>query len=115
MNEKCLIPPIILMFLLVGLSGCNESSNGLEENKFLGRWISEHIIHNITIIFTSDGKYDSFDYIWGVGTYEVKDGGLTLHMANSNVVFTIDYKFSNSDETFTLLFESGETLLFTKQ
>ena len=114
MNKHLIVIGMTLLLLVVGLSGCNESSNDVEKNKFLGTWISEHGWYNYTINFSSDGKYESHNHIWGDGTYEVKGGKLNLNMDNSNVVFTIDYMFSNN-ETFTLLYESGDSLLFTKQ
>lgn len=116
MNKHLMVLGIVvLLILVVGLSGCIENPIDAEKNKFVGTWVSEHLGSDYMITFSSDGKYESHNHIWGNGVYDVKDGQLVLSMSNSDMVFTMNYRFSNADKTFTLMYDSEDSLTFEKQ
>ena len=112
MDKKLIIIGITLILISITLSGC--TINKEEMTKFVGTWISEHQGYDYTIIFYSDGKYETINHIWGNGNYEVRDGQLILNQDNTNMVYTMDYIFSNDNQKFTLVYESGSQLEFTK-
>jgi len=126
MKRQIVILLLVTLLVCVGLSGCQQTSirnnnkqnipnNKSELDRFLGSWVCDKGLYNYTINFFSDYKYQSFNHVWGRGSYDVKNGKLILSMDNSNIVYTIDYYFSNNDQVFTLSYTNGDTLVFTKR
>jgi len=118
MNKQLMIVGITVLLLAIGLSGCEENIIPIssEEGKFVGTWEHESAYNTITIMFKSDGKYESYGQpIYGAGSYEVRDGEISLNLSNTNLVLTYDYDFSNDDQGFTLISESGSSITYTKQ
>jgi hypothetical protein len=109
---------IITLLLTVGLSGCSDNNNvSSNENKekILGRWTAT--IPNTDIIaimnfFTNGSFYESINgsvtVIWG--TYTIT--GKTIALKYGGIIHTIEYSFSNNDDTLTLIeISGGETYL----
>lgn len=112
MKKQLVILGIVVLLLVVGLSGCQEGTGPLLDHRFVGTWICYKDWYNYTITFTSDNRYESQGHIWGSGTYEAISGRLSLKMSNSNMVYYMNYNFSNNDQKFTLIYEDGSTLEF---
>ena len=116
MKKQLMIVGIIVIFLTVGLSGCNEEKdtssnpNTTEENRFLGTWYN----NSWTITFFSDGTYtESFQ----ADPWEIKDGKLLLYSDSSKVSFGLfDYDFSDNETKLTLTqVSNGKITIFTKK
>jgi hypothetical protein len=97
MKKQLMIVGIVLIFLVVGFSGCSEKS---DEEKFVGTWKNTEPSYN-TITFQPDGNGSSsgLSMFW-----EIKDGKLVVTTSISGVPHeTIyDYVFSNDDQSLTL-------------
>lgn len=121
MNKKMLVVGTIILFLTVGLSGCNENKSGSRLDKFLGIWASA-ADENYTITFYSDGTFARGEYV--SGNYSITDNKLVLdtidntpgtHPDNREFTATFDYVFSNNDKTLTLTIPGFGGTIYTKQ
>lgn len=112
MNKNLILLAIITFFLIVGLSGCNESieqpeSQLTDEEKIIGTWEfftgSGNMFYfypNGTFVKTYE-KYNEFKN----GTYEFVDGKLIISTylhANGSYETIYDYSFSKNDSRLTL-------------
>lgn len=108
MKNQLIIIGITLLFLVVGLSGCNEKST--DENlksKFVGTWTSTGgAFYMDIIVLYADGVASythhgsSEDYIHP-GTWEVKGDKLIINRTDIGSLETFTFRFTN-DETLIL-------------
>jgi len=114
---------ILTILVIVGLSGCTDGNNissKMNKEKILGRWTATIPNTPITVImnfFTNESFYEAINetkVIWGQYTIT----GKTIALQYGNVTDTVDYSFSNNNNTLTLKETYGgeETyLVLTKQ
>ncbi len=114
---------IVTLLLTIELSGCSDNNNvSSNENKekILGRWTATILNTNITAImnfFTNGSFYETINgsvtIIWGI--YIIT--GKTIALKYGEIIHTVEYSFSNNDDTLTLIeISSGETyLVLTRQ
>ena len=109
---------IVTLLLTVVLGGCSDNNNvSSNENKekILGRWTATIQNTNITAImnfFINGSFYESINgsvtVIWGTYTITEK----TIALKYGEIIHTIEYSFSNNNDTLTLIeISSGETYL----
>jgi|WetSurMetagenome_2_1015567.scaffolds.fasta_scaffold01236_3 hypothetical protein len=121
MKKQLILVGIMLLFLIVGLSGCNDNKNGsskINDEKILGLW-TETIPGTPLIItmnfITNISYYESINEtrIWG--TYTMTDETITLQ--SGGATHTFQYSFSNNENTLTLVqTDNGEVyLVLTRQ
>jgi len=110
MQKQIAVILIAILFIIVGLCGCNGFSS--EENKFVGTWLptqtvsySHPMVAFSKFIFFSDGTFSTSTVI--SGTYEIKDGKLVLTWTAQSMIYTFDYSFSNDDNTLYLTITGG--------
>jgi hypothetical protein len=119
MKKKVLISGICLFFILVNLSGCVENNS----DTFVGVWkgisISEDETYNITFTFNKDktAKQERHESHVHMFYYELKNNLLCLTFMDLPEIPPIcySYEFSNNDNNLTLINESFNRILLTKQ
>jgi hypothetical protein len=123
--KKIIVFVIMILILIVGLSGCNESnkSSNTDEVRIIGSWFISELIdgktNTITYIFLPDktykviGSYDGLTENFS-GIWKIEDNKLIVTIEGRTL--TGDYQFSNNDKTLTITdtFTYEETVL-TKQ
>lgn len=114
MRKQLVIIGVILFFICVSLSGCNQVSDTLtlEKNKFIGTWQNTTLGLVITLSLFSDG---TCTYLSLSGTWDVTDGKFVMEFADSRLSSTYTYTFSDNDRTLTLTSQYGLTTNYTKQ
>ncbi|UCD14656.1 MAG: hypothetical protein JSW60_04340 [Thermoplasmatales archaeon] len=99
MKKQFIIIGIVLLFICVGLSGCEESAD--DTSKFIGTWKWGEE----TLTFFSDGTYDRNNFS---GIYEIKNEKLVLGGTNEPSLTSVYYySFSDNDSKLTLTPEEG--------
>jgi len=100
MNKKLIAIGIVLVFLVVGLSGCQDiGNNNPEKNKFIGTWEPANVNHP-TLICYSDGtgSLGNSQMDW-----ELKDEKfLVKNLFQGHTTFTYEYGFSDDNNTLSL-------------
>ena len=114
---------LILIFTIlisIGLSGCDQVGNpsNSETDKFVGGWRSTVPEYSAWLtVFYSNGTVVTSDSATTInGTWDVKDGKITIKMSDDEAPLAYTYSFSENNTTLTLIsISSGETSVFTKQ
>ncbi|MCJ7571693.1 MAG: hypothetical protein MUO82_07435 [Candidatus Thermoplasmatota archaeon] len=122
MKKQLMIIGIILILLAVGLSGCNEDTSKLDEEKIIGSWtkrvMHEGSIESNTYIFYSNktfkvtGSYEN-ESLNINGTWNITNK--TLYMTIEGETKTAYYKFSDNNKTLILTDKSGNVVKFIKE
>ena len=116
MNKKFIILSIILLFLLMGLSGCYDRGGVTlkgDEDRIVGTWVTDSPYDTLT--FTASGKCKKFTYD---GTWEIEDEKLIIvyEMRSKPIENTYQYSFSDNNSTLTLInINNGYTLIYSKK
>ena len=103
MRKQLIVIGIIVIFIIIGLSGCNEKSikpkSEADKDKFIGTWTKDSTDSFLTL--ASDGTYTSSSTS---GTWSIKDGKLVLDFIykGQNSTTPFNYTFSNDYKTLTL-------------
>jgi hypothetical protein len=121
MQKQFVIIGIFVIFIFVGLSGCNQISSNINsvDDKFVGVWkgsiqgdIYSSGMFTVSITFLSDKTYTAsidselMNMATGSGTWEMKDGKLVLTSFAGKTVgqaSTYNYQFSNEENTLLLI------------
>ena len=114
MKKQLLIIGITLLFLAVGLSGCNQANNPLnsDKDKFVGTWNVNAYGQTGTYVFYSNGTLVVSDAPRSL-TWEIKDGKLVI---TDQLPVTSSYYFTNDDKRVVLINTDAETTAtLTKQ
>jgi outer membrane lipoprotein SlyB len=107
MKKQLVIIGIVAILVSVVLSGCidnNTVSSKTYEEKILGQWTATISGTPITVImnfFTNGSFYEGINettVIWG--TYTMTGKTIALHYGA--IIHTVEYSFSNNDNTLTL-------------
>ena len=125
MKKHLIVIEIVVLLLVVGLSGCNESNNSFksDEDRIIGTWVISELYEGstrtITYIFLPDKTYEV------IGTYkeDTESYNGTWKILDYKLVVTIEgrtqtgnYNFSNDDKTLTITDNmSNTTTVLTKQ
>ena len=125
MKKQLIIIGIVLLFLTVGLSGCEENSSNSDEEKIVGTWkgsdIFENSTRNITMIFLSNKTYQTLathngNIITGNGTWRIANKELFIDIIEPRISKSKgEYYFSNNFNTLTIIDSTGKSIDFTKQ
>jgi len=115
MNKNFMVLSVILLFLLMGFSGCYDRGITLvgNENRIVGTWVTDSPYD--TLSFTANGKCKKFTYD---GTWEIEDEILTIihEMRSKPIENTYYYSFSDDNNTLTLTsVDTGYTLIYSKK
>ena len=123
MKKQLIVVGIIVIFLIVGLSGCNSNSTKSDEEKLIGIWIYSISLGNETASASYDflsnkmfkiiTSYNGEVYTVN-GTWNVMDNKLLITLEGQDTVIN-DYIFSNNDTKLKISDSSGSTVVFTKQ
>ena len=110
MKKQLTIVGLIIILLVVGLTGCTDTNNGGENNKFVGTWIgSEKIpnigVINITITFFSNSTFnisagEGIIKTYTNGYWDIKYGLLVLSGDYGKRNYY--YLFSNNDKSLRI-------------
>ena len=107
-----IIAVVLILSLIFVLTAC--SSDKEMKKKVIGTWVYDRLTEEMT--FKEDGTftYNLYGYGTGTGTYEIKDGKLTLKYDGGNTVTgTIDFP---NDDTFQLTSDDlGGTAVYKKK
>ena len=111
MNKKLLSIGIILVFLVVGFSGCLDDISSPfkdeDHSRFVGNWeLIEGVGKHATIlVFFSDGTglLQSFNMKW-----KIQDSDLLIEIPESPLSFMFEYDFFEED-TILKLYAIGDT------
>ena len=131
MKNKFVIIGIILLFICVNLSGCNQISEIFleDEDRIVGAWdtegfLMEESIPNV-VVFHADGSFQIDIKIPGTsdislknGTWEINHEILTLEMTGLIEIplTNFSYVFSNDNQILTITdVDSSESFVLTKQ
>ena len=128
MNRYLIVSGIAVLLICIGLSGCNESSENNEENRFVGTWkVTKHFHpdNSLDVEFTyynNDTAKTVSNYTMGDiqiqwFNYEIDNSQLCLiprGLAESYAI-CYNYDFSDNYKTLTLTDESSNTSVLTKQ
>jgi hypothetical protein len=112
-KKQLVIIGIVILFISVRLSGCNDVSNTIytEKNRFIGTWQNSTGYPPI-LEFSKDGRCR----YGGNGTWELINGKLDINIPSYNLNDTYNYAFSNNDKTLMLtLILNNYTQVWTKQ
>jgi uncharacterized protein (TIGR03066 family) len=122
MKKQLMIVGIIVIFLTVGLSGCNENTSKSDEEKIIGTWTNRDlhdgsIESNSYIFYTNKtfkviGSYES-EVLNINGTWNITDNKLV--MTAEGETKTADYKFSENNKTLTLTDKNGDSIKFIRE
>ena len=102
MKKQLVILGLVILFVCVGFSGCNQVSNRFnpDRDKFLGTWkvvkLNNSTSSGEVYTFFSDGTVGITDRM---GTWEFKDRKLVLDFDIIQYVYS--YSFSDNDRTLT--------------
>ena len=115
MNKNFMVLSVILLFLLMGFSGCYDRGITLvgNENRIVGTWVTDSPYDTLT--FNANGKCKKFTYD---GTWEIEGEKLIIiyEMRSKPVENTYYYSFSNNNSTLTLTnINIGYTLTYSKK
>lgn len=123
MKKQLIAVGIIIIFLIVGLSGCNSNSTNSDEEKLIGIWTYSISLGNETASASYDflsnkmfkiiTSYNGEVYTVN-GTWNVMDNKLLITLEGQDTVIN-DYIFSNNDTKLKISDSSGSTVVFTKQ
>jgi hypothetical protein len=113
MNKKLIAIGIVLVFLMVGFSGCTNNPLDIERNKFIGTWTCIKGASkgtSITCFSDGTGSLVFMSMIWSL-----KDGKFVISY-DSAVSIAYNYLFSNDDNQLTLTAVGSSTSeVFVKQ
>jgi len=116
MKKLLVLFGIIILFVIVGLSGCTNPID-VEKNRFIGTWIGSVTIfslnqttENMNITFFSNGTYNEGPRKGGI--WEINDG--QLFMNHTTLRSVLSYSFSN-DDTLLILNSTSIKYVLTKQ
>mgnify|MGYP001604984343 CR=1 FL=1 len=124
MKKQLMIVGIIVILLTVELSGCNENTSKLDEEKIIGTWTkrdmyngsirSNSYIFYINKTFKVVSSYKD-EFLNVNGTWNITDNKLIMISEDKTV--TADYKFSelNKNKILTLTDKSGNSVDFVKE
>ena len=123
MKKQLIVVGIIVIFLIVGLSGCNSNSTNSDEEKLIGIWTYSISLGNETAsasyVFLSNKMFKIITSYNGEvytvnGTWNIMDNKLLITLEGQDTVIN-DYIFSNNDTKLKISDSSGSTVVFTKQ
>ena len=123
MKKQLIAVGIIIIFLIVGLSGCNSNSTNSDEEKLIGIWTYSISLGNETAsasyVFLSNKMFKIITSYNGEvytvnGTWNIMDNKLLITLEGQDTVIN-DYIFSNNDTKLKISDSSGSTVVFTKQ
>ncbi|MCX6666130.1 MAG: hypothetical protein NT038_08770 [Euryarchaeota archaeon] len=120
MKKQLVIIAIITLFVCVGLSGCSNKGIGLtnslqsDRDKLVGTWTTtEESPEYFKLVFFFNGTLTVTARTNSSGTYEIKDGKLTLGNVTGQIY---DYSFSSDGKELTLQqIDSDFVITLTKQ
>jgi hypothetical protein len=113
MKKQLIIGGIAIMLLFVGLSGCSENGDGIDngDSRFVGKWGTEPGTNKYFFTFFSDG---TGSFIERSIEWNINDTKLVIISVEETLIY--DFKFSDNDKTLTLVdVESGIPYVFFKQ
>ena len=124
MDKKILIIGISVILLIVGLSGCTETTQS-DTKRMVGAWTNSEMVgenlRTVTYIFLSDktceisATYEG-DSVTASGTWRIVDDKLVIDFTSpSAITQTGDFVFSNDYNTLTITDSIGSTITLTKQ
>lgn len=123
MRKQLILIGIATLLVTIGLSGCEQSENKTDTEKFIGTWQST--THNITrtITLSSDDSCSlststgSSNLSTLTGTWEIKEDKFNMKFQDPPLLYSFYYTFSNNDRTltFTSALTTSTTQVFTKQ
>lgn len=103
---------VLVLSMVFTLVAC--SSDKDKKAKLIGTWVFKQLTEEMT--FKEDGTftYNLYGYSTGTGTYEVKDGKLTMNYDTGNTVTgTID--FPDSTTLYLTSEQLGGTAIYNKK
>ena len=125
MNKHLIVIGTAVLLLAVGLSGCDENSSNVGENKFIGTWIHHESFSDGTWIFFDNGTAKIVDYLsdftdendtftaWS--NYSVDDGKLCMTISQyTNYTVCYDYEFSTGGNRLTLRYMGATSIVLSK-
>ena len=123
MKKQLIAVGIIVIFLIVGLSGCNSNSTKSDEEKLIGIWTYSISLGNETASASYDflsnkmfkiiTSYNGEVYTMN-GTWNIMNNKLLITLEGQDTVIN-DYIFSNNDTKLKISDSSGSAVVFTKQ
>jgi hypothetical protein len=123
MKKRIIIVGIVFLLLIVGLSGCNEKSLPLDEEKFYGPWIYRFTFQGITVTVTytffSNKSIEIVGSILGGeqklwGTWNITNNTIVM-TSSENEIISGECSFSNNYNTLTIKPSSGDSLVLKKK
>ena len=110
--KKQAILGIIILFVAIWLSGCEETKTLTVDNKLFGVWETRGTYSTI-LMFFPDGTWLSEN---SDGTWGIEDSKLVITKGEeTGVVTTYEYSFSDDGTMLTLKnIDDGETLVYVK-
>jgi hypothetical protein len=123
MKKQPIITGLAVLFVLIWLSGCNQSDRVLnpEEHKFVGTWVTDDETAQQDLgeilVFSSDGTTKLNINV--TGTFEVDSGNyliINISTDGTQIQHFFDYEFSNNQTTLRLLYRNtGRIYTYTRQ
>lgn len=94
MQKQIAVVLIAILFIIVGLSGCNEYAD--DKGKIIGTWRGKGG-GSLTVAYSffSDGTCS-----WGslAGTWDIKDGKIVMTLMNGEMSKSLNYKFTDDPD-----------------
>ncbi len=123
MKKRHILAGIVFLLLIVGLSGCNETSLTLDEEKFYDTWIYRFTFQGITATVTYTffsnksieivGSFLSGEQeLWG--TWNISNNTIVI-TSSENEIISGECSFSNNYKTLTIKPSSGDSLVLKKK
>jgi len=98
MKKKHISIGMILLLVTVGLSGCFGDDEDNDDDRFVGTWESDTGF-GLSMVLFSDG---SCSYAGASGTWEIKDGKLSIELQGGVVSYVFDFYFSDGNSKLYL-------------
>jgi hypothetical protein len=120
MKQLLIASGITALLLCVGLSGCDQQNNTLDQEKtrFLGTWQNITTTYTQTLFFNSNGTCSHHIGVGNIfnGVWDLKEGNLVINLTSIGLYSEYYYEFSNNDNTLTLTFTGNNYVeVWTKQ
>ncbi|MBN1861762.1 MAG: hypothetical protein JW840_09925 [Candidatus Thermoplasmatota archaeon] len=130
MRNELVIIGIIILFICIGFSGCNQISEVFlkDEDRILGAWNTEGILMEVplpnVIVFFANGTFEinieigTGDVSLKNGIWEINNGILTLEMSGEITIPLTNYSYVFSDDSKKLTItevDSSKSFVLTKQ
>jgi hypothetical protein len=98
MKKHIVILGIIILFIVIGLTGCFESDNK-ELEKFVGAWKYGTSPNSGSLTFFSNGTgIYKIDY----AEWKIENGKLIIFLPKRDETFKFDYEFLDDNQTLIL-------------